>query len=175
VSKMPGVRLVPLKRHHDARGWLCEMYRHEWARDVDGRQVNVMRSVAGSLRGSHVHGKHLDYFYVPIGRALAGLKDVRKQSPTFDTSEMIELDERHALIVPPGVVHGLYFTEESLLVTVESDYYNPGEEFRVKWDEPALEMEWPCEDPILSDADKDAPPFNEMIRRLEPYQDKMPL
>lgn len=174
-KKIPGVVSVPLQRHEDARGWLCEMYRLSWAKHVPALQVNVMRSLAGSLRGSHVHGKHTDYFYLASGEAVFSLYDVRKNSSAYRSGRLIPMSAGtpQALIVPPGVVHGVYFSVDSVLVTVESDYYNPKEEFRVKWNDQTLGMPWPCEAPILSPEDAKAPLFDEMIRNLEPYQGKL--
>ena len=58
----PGTRLRSLTAHADRRGWLFEAFRAEWEPDVAGAQVNVSSSAPGVLRGSHVHGRHTDYF-----------------------------------------------------------------------------------------------------------------
>ena len=74
-----GVRIWPLEPHHDRRGWLVEAFRESWAPGVEGAQVNITWSRAGTLRGSHVHGKHTDYFVLASGRAAVGIRDVRKR------------------------------------------------------------------------------------------------
>lgn len=168
----PGVRVLPLVPHHDRRGWLVEAFRESWAPGVEGAQVNLTWSRAGTLRGTHVHGVHADYFALASGRAIVGIKDVRRRSRTFGMPAFVELssDSPAAMIVPPGVLHGLYFPLESILLTVESHVYDPAEEISCRWDDPRLGLDWPCVDPILSDADGTAQSYPDMMAAIEPWQ-----
>jgi len=172
VILAPGIRLRPLTVHGDRRGWLFEAFRAEWEADVAGAQVNVSSSAPGVLRGSHVHGRHTDYFVLAAGAAIVGLKDLRRASPVFGRTWLVPLDAQRpeALIVPPGVLHGLYFRVQSLLVSVESHFYDPTEEIRCRWDDPELAIPWPFRHPILSDNDSCAPTFAHAMRALEPWQ-----
>jgi dTDP-4-dehydrorhamnose 3,5-epimerase len=166
-----GVTLRPLVPHHDQRGWLVEAFRESWA-GVDGAQVNLMWSRAGTLRGSHVHGLHADYFVLVSGRALVGIRDVRKRSPTFGMTALVDLcsDSPSAMTVPPGVAHGLYFPVESILLTVESRTYDPLEEVRCRWDDPEMGISWPFSAPIVSDDDRGAQSYRDMMAAIEPWQ-----
>lgn len=168
----PGVRRRSLTPHPDRRGWLFEAFRAEWEPDVSGAQVNVSSSVPAVLRGSHVHVRHTDYFVLAAGAVTVGLKDLRQASPTFGRTWLVTLDARRpeALIVPPGVLHGLYFPVPSLLVSLESETYDPSEEFRCRWDDPELAIPWPFRTPILSDDDRRAGTFADTMRALEPWQ-----
>ena len=58
-----GVVRSESKYNHDDRGWLCEIYRKDLLPNIEARQVNVMKSVAGVMRGSHVHREHTDVFF----------------------------------------------------------------------------------------------------------------
>ncbi len=171
-SDIEGVRVIPLRPHLDRRGWLMEAFRDSWLPGPHNLQVNLMRSCANAMRGVHVHPRHADWFVVVTGRAVAGLRDARRASPTQGRVESLwlEADAPCALLVPPGVVHGLFFPVESLLATVETFHYDPGEEFHCRWDDPALGIEWPCSAPLLSDQDRDAPPYGEMVRRYESWR-----
>ena len=171
-SLPPGVRLRPLLPNPDRRGWLVEAFRAEWEPDVVGAQVNLSSSAPGVLRGSHVHGRHTDYFVLAAGAVTVGLKDLRRMSPAFGDTSLVSLGAecREALIVPPGVLHGLYFDVASLLVSVESETYDPTEEIRCRWDDPQLAIPWPFRAPILSDDDRRAGTFAEAMRALEPWQ-----
>ena len=164
-----GVRLVPLTLHHDPRGWLFEAYRDGWMDKAQELQVNVMWSRANVLRGPHVHGRHTDWFVIASGESLVGLKDARRRSDTRGAIEFVRLHANApaALVVPPGVIHGVYFPAESLLVTVESSTYDPEEEFRCRWNDPALEIAWPFADPCLSDSDRHAPSYADMLLEFE--------
>lgn len=169
-----GVSMRPLEPHHDRRGWLVEAFRDSWTPGVEGAQVNIMWSRAGTLRGSHVHGVHSDYFVLASGRAAVGLKDVRKRSSTFGMTALVELagESPSAIAVPPGVVHGLYFPVDSLLLTVESHLYDPLEEIRCRWNDPELAIPWPFSAPILSESDEEAPSYRAMMAVIEPWQDR---
>jgi len=168
----PGVRIRPLEPHHDRRGWLVEAFRDTWESSVGGAQVNLTWSRAGTLRGSHVHGRHADYFVLAAGRTTIGIKDVRKRSPAYGMTAMVELsiEKPTAMTVPPGVLHGLYFPVESTLLTVESHVYDPEEEVCCRWNDPDLGILWPFTSPILSDTDRDAQSYREMMAVIEPWQ-----
>jgi dTDP-4-dehydrorhamnose 3,5-epimerase len=168
----PGVSIRRLEPHHDRRGWLVEAFRDSWATGVDGAQVNLTWSCARTLRGSHVHGQHADYFVLATGHASVGIRDVRRRSPTFGMTALLELSSESpsAMTVPPGVLHGLYFPVDSLLLTVESHVYDPAEEVRCRWDDPELGIPWPFSSPVLSDSDLGAPSYREMMAAIEPWQ-----
>ncbi len=167
-----GVSIRPLEPHHDRRGWLVEAFRESWAPGVEGAQVNITWSRAGTLRGSHVHGVHSDYFVPASGRVAVGIKDVRKRSPTFAMTALVELSSESpsAMTVPPGVLHGLYFPVDSILLTVESHVYDPMEEIRCRWDDAELQIPWPFSSPILSDDDLGAQSYRAMMAVIEPWQ-----
>lgn len=167
-----GVTLRPLDPHPDRRGWLLEAFRHSWVPGVEAAQVNVTWSRAGALRGCHVHGLHTDYFVLASGHVTVGIKDLRKRSATFGMTALVDLagDAPTAMAVPPGVLHGLYFPIESILVTVESLVYDPSEEIPCRWDDPELGIGWPPITPILSDKDTNAQSYREMMAVIEPWQ-----
>jgi dTDP-4-dehydrorhamnose 3,5-epimerase len=172
VTLFPGVRLLTLDPHADRRGTLTEVYRQEWCAEVPGRQINVTRSRATVMRGPHVHCRHGDYFVVVAGRGLVGLHDARRASPTFGQALLLELapEAPAALVVPPGVVHGMFFPVDSVLVTVESELYDPDEEVRCRWSDPELGIDWPFAEACTSDADAAAQSYAEMMEHLEPFQ-----
>ncbi len=170
----PGTRLVPLERHADRRGWLIEAFRRDWGLGIDGAQVNVTWSRAGTLRGTHVHGVHTDLFFVAVGASVVGLRDIRRRSPAFGAGTLLELkaETQAALLVPPGVVHGLYFPVDSLLVTIEGATYDPREEVRCRWSDPELAIAWPFTSAVLSGEDEAAPSFADMMSFMERWQDR---
>jgi dTDP-4-dehydrorhamnose 3,5-epimerase len=77
-----------------------------------------------------------------------------------------------AMTVPPGVLHGLYFPVDSILLTVESRVYDPEEEVACQWDDPELDIPWPFSAPILSDTDRVAQSYREMMAAIEPWQSR---
>jgi dTDP-4-dehydrorhamnose 3,5-epimerase len=168
--KIPGIKSVPLKVNSDPRGTLIEIFREGWQKGLQARQVNVMFSRGGSLRGSHVHRSHTDWFVMAMGRGVVGIRDVRRRSPAFGKTELLEIraEAPQALVVPPGVIHGMFFPVDGILVTIESMFYDPTEELKVKWDDPELGIEWPFSDTTSTEID--AYSVKDLMEKIEPWQ-----
>lgn len=104
-----GVIWRPLKKFHDHRGWLCELYRND---DLPEEYRPVMCYVSvtepGVARGPHEHVDQADYFcfYGPSNFKMY-LWDNRPQSKTYGHVEtrVVGADDPMALVVPVGVVH----------------------------------------------------------------------
>lgn len=104
-----GVIWKPLTRFNDARGWLCELFRHD---DVPAEYHPVMAYISqtevGIARGPHEHVDQADYFcFLGPSNFKVFLWDNREGSRTYMHKEMriVGADDPAALIVPPGVVH----------------------------------------------------------------------
>lgn len=168
--KIQGVERRVLDVERDPRGSLVEVFRQSWAPGFNPVQINVMRTVGGSLRGSHIHREHEDWLVIADGRALLGMKDVRTRSATFRKTSLIELSaaKPEAVRVPPGIIHGVYFPVDGILITVESLYHDPEEELKVKWWDPALGIAWPCE--TAQGPEADAYALDELMMKIEPWQ-----
>lgn len=168
-----GVRMVPLTAHRDHRGWLSEIYRQHWATGVTPCQWNATFSEANVLRGVHVHPLHNDYLVVAQGSMSAGLYDLRRNSPTYRKSALLELSGREltVVIVPAGVMHGLYYHEPTLHMYGVDDYFSPDDELGCHWADAALGIAWPCTAPNLSERDRDAGTLTQcetQLRALKP-------
>ena len=162
----------PLVANADERGAFTELYRLEWETGVTPIQWNAVRSEAGVLRGVHVHVEHADYLTLPYGRAVVGLRDLRRGSPTEGLSALVELsgDEPASLVIPPGVAHGFYFLEPSLHVYAVSEYWNPADELGCHWADPELELQWPDRSPLVSERDARSQSLRALLAELEPRQ-----
>ena len=77
-----GVSCRKLAVFKDGRGILAEVYREEWGACAPPKQWNVVRSLAGTLRGVHVHNAHADYLFVADGHMILGIHDIREELPT---------------------------------------------------------------------------------------------
>ncbi len=163
VALPAGVSLYALTPHCDARGSVVEIYRETWDLGCRPVQFNALTSAAGVLRGVHVHVRHVDHLVLLSGRAVVGLHDMRPVSPTAGASCLLDLDahEPRAVIVPPGVAHGLYFPVASVLTYGLSLQWEPGEEIGCRWDCKELGLAWPTSGPLLSERDAAAPGYAE--------------
>ena len=153
-----GVVIVEPKLWTDPRGFFAETFRQEWLPEGSPLMVQGNRAdrSANTLVGLHYHRFQADYWYVPFGRVLAVLHDLRVSSPTRGTSLTVELDAvmHRGLYIPRGVAHGFYAITDATITYLVDNYYNPADELGVAWDDPALNVDWPCDAPILSDRDR---------------------
>ena len=169
VAQLPdGVRLRPLVTHPDHRGTFTEIFREEWDTGVRPIQWNAVASEARTLRGVHVHDRHTDYLVLLRGRASIGLMDLRPGSPTMGWSGMVESsrEQLQALVIPPGVAHGFYFPQPSLHLYSTSEYWDPPRELGCRWDDPALGLRWPDDDPVVSIRDAGLGSLSELSEAL---------
>jgi dTDP-4-dehydrorhamnose 3,5-epimerase len=108
-GSIEGVSWKPLRKYHDARGWLCELFRNdELTADVRPVMAYVSVSLPGIARGPHEHVHQTDFFcFLGPGNFKMYLWDARAQSPTYGAMQIdiVGADKPMALVVPPGVVH----------------------------------------------------------------------
>ena len=163
-----GVSCRTLTRHDDSRGWFAELFRDEWDTGYKPVQWNLALSNARTLRGMHLHLIHWDYLVVPSGSMLLNLKDLRAQSPTRGLVAAVTLNQSPltSWIIPPGVAHGFYFPEPSMHVYSVSEYWCLADELGCRWDDPDLGVTWPDRVPTLSERDRNAPSYAELMDRI---------
>jgi dTDP-4-dehydrorhamnose 3,5-epimerase len=150
-----GLRLVPLAPQRDERGVFLEVFKDSWQLPVRPTQWSLVRSTARTLRGLYLHLRHDEMFVLVQGRAHVGLKDLRRGSPTFARAVLLELeaDSPTAVVFPPGVLHGWYFSEPSAhlqAVSEEYDRYQHDDNLTCHWADPELGLDWPDPAPLLS-------------------------
>ena len=88
--------------------------------------------------------------------------DLRQSSPTFGqwVGRILNEQNKELFWVPPGFAHGfLVLSDEADFVYKCTDYYTPGDEYAIRWDDPAIAIEWPLDSITqnLSEKDADAP------------------
>jgi dTDP-4-dehydrorhamnose 3,5-epimerase len=104
-----GIVWKPLRKYHDARGWLCELFREdELAEEFLPAMAYASVTEPGVARGPHEHVEQADYFcFFGPSDFLLYLWDARTDSPTHGVRqvELVGASRPMAVIVPPGVVH----------------------------------------------------------------------
>lgn len=119
-----------------------------------------------SLRGVHLHFRHTDYLVVLSGRFVFGLRDLRRESPSFGRTAMLDLTGG-ALLIPPGIAHGFHCVAEGTLVYGLSHGWDAEDDVACRWDDPDHGLAFPAVDPILSARDRDAGAFRDLLIRFE--------
>jgi dTDP-4-dehydrorhamnose 3,5-epimerase len=168
-AAIAGVQLRALMPARDLRGSLCEIHRDSWelaARPVQWDFINTRRHV---LRGVHVHRLRTDYIVVVSGRATIGLADLRRNGPSFRRGMTLEAagEAPQVLIIPPGVAHGIYAHDPVTYLYGLSAYYDGVDQAGCRFDDPALEIDWPSPDPILLPRDAELPDFETLLCQFE--------
>jgi dTDP-4-dehydrorhamnose 3,5-epimerase len=158
------VQIVKLRSFEDKRGRFMETFRKEWfpQRTWENLQSNRSDSKAGVLRGLHYHFNQVDYWYVPFGSIRAAMFDMRPASSTYLATQTIDLNNETGLLIPVGVAHGFVALSDVTMIYVVDNYYDSTDEYGVRWNDPAINMPWGVDNPIVSDRDAKNPLFGDI-------------
>lgn len=162
-----GVAVHELSRNADERGWLTEIHRDSWCKDVELVQWVAVRARANSLRGLHAHFDRWEFYVLLAGAAFMAMRDIRPRSPTHGMLSTLEVNAEAPCIVqvPPALLHGTYFREDTLVAIGFSAYYTgDANERGCRWNDPQAGIAWPCTRPIVSARDAALPSYAELLR-----------
>ncbi len=174
-TKLEGTILLEPVVHGDDRGFFFESFRRDlWAEhgvDVDFVQHNHSRSARGALRGLHFQTEpgQAKLIRCVRGRIFDVAVDLRRGSPTYGRWEGHVLDDEshRQLFVPLGFAHGFaVLSDVADVAYLCSSTYEPATEAGIAWDDPDVGVEWPLDDPLLSERDKTAPSLAEVAETL---------
>ena len=154
VTKCPieGLYVIEPAVHGDHRGYFMETYS---LRDMQEEGLNMVfvqdnqsMSRKGVLRGLHYQKTHPQGKLVRVirGSVFDVAVDLRKNSPTFGKWYGVELtgENKKQFYVPEGFAHGfLVLSDEAEFCYKCTDYYAPGDEGGLAWNDPTVGIEWP--------------------------------
>ena len=147
-----GVRVVPLTRHEDERGWFAELTRaSNLPKPI--RQANLAQSRAGTIRALHFHERGQDDLFVCLQGMVRVVVLDRESGESF--TEDIGDDNPVAIYVPGIHAHGYEALTDCLFcyfVTEEYDAAAP-DEHGIPWDDERVKHLWSTSSPILSARD----------------------
>ena len=172
TTAIPDVFIIESKVFGDERGFFYESFN---ARSFAEQtcvtaifvQDNHSKSVKGVLRGLHyqIQQPQGKLVRVVAGEVFDVAVDIRKQSPTFGqwVGVILSAENKRQMWVPEGFAHGFLVTSESAeFLYKTTDYYAPEFERSIRWNDPAIGIQWPIDDePTLSNKDKVAKLLNE--------------
>ena len=163
-SGIKGVYIIEPDVYIDDRGFFMETFHIERYRkllgmNLDFVQDNISRSSRNVLRGMHFQRNYPQGKIVKASRGeiLDVIVDLRKDSPTYGTWESFKLSEQNKLQVwiPPGFAHGFLVMSDSADFEYNcTEYYHPEDEHCLMWNDSEVAIDWPINDPILSEKDK---------------------
>lgn len=149
---IPDVVLLTPQLFGDERGFFMETFRQSEFEAHCGNyqfvQDNHSKSKQGILRGLHFQLEKPQGKLVRVtqGEVFDVAVDLREGSPTLGQWVGVHLsaENKQLLWVPPGFAHGFYVVSDTAEFQYKcTDYYNPGDEYSLLWNEPSLNIEWP--------------------------------
>jgi dTDP-4-dehydrorhamnose 3,5-epimerase len=123
----------------------------------------------GTLRGLHFQNPQSQGKLVSVlqGEVFDAAVDIRRSSPTFGRRHGVTLsgENKWQFFVPPGFAHGFLVLSETAMFHYKcTDFYSPTNELTIRWNDPELGVQWPVQDPILSERDTQASCLSELPR-----------
>jgi dTDP-4-dehydrorhamnose 3,5-epimerase len=166
ASDLPGCLVLEPQVFGDERGFFYESFNHDKLADhglhANFVQGNVSSSTRGVLRGLHYQWPK------PQGKLVSVLEgevwdvavDIRRGSPMFGrwTAVVLSAENKRHFWIPEGFAHGFVtLSERALFTYLCTATYDRTADAGIRWDDPALAIDWPVSAPVLSDKDARAP------------------
>ncbi len=174
-TEIEGVVILEPQIFGDERGYFFESFSLKRFEEEVSKTVfvqdNESKSKYGVLRG--LHYQLPPYTQAKLVRVVKGTVldvavDIRKGSPTFGKYVAAELSEenKRQFFLPKGLAHGFAVLSEEAIFQYKCDeYYAPGHEGAIRFDDPDLGIDWrlPLKDIILSEKDKKHPRLRDAV------------
>ena len=176
-TALAGVMICQPAVFSDSRGLFFESFNQEAFSNALGESVvfvqdNHSHSKQHVLRGLHLQTRKPQGKLVRVthGRIFDVAVDLRPESHNYGQWLGVELDsnDHHQLWIPPGFAHGFLTLSETADVHYKvTDYYDPGFEISLQWDDPGIGVQWPVMDSVLlSKKDSDALSLEAVVKIL---------
>ena len=174
--KLRGVFEIQLEPHEDDRGFFMRVYDDEIFEEHRIHRNWVQESHSLSIEKGVIRGMHFQFpphAETKLVRVISGevydvFVDLRKGSQTFGKWDSITLsaENKKMIYIPRGFAHGFCTLTKNCEVTYKVDnYYAPDSEGSIRWNDPDLAIDWPVNNPILSEKDAKAKSFREFIEK----------
>ncbi len=173
VSKtgLDGVLIIEPQVFGDERGFFLETYHQHRYREfgihADFVQDNLSFSNRRTLRGLHFQHPYAQAKLVQVlqGEVFDVVVDIRPQSPSFGRWIGVYLSDtnKKQTFIPEGFAHGFCVISETALFQYKcSEFYAADCEGGINWNDPGLAIDWPFDDPIVSEKDRALPLLSEI-------------
>ncbi|MCW8839087.1 MAG: dTDP-4-dehydrorhamnose 3,5-epimerase [Thiovulaceae bacterium] len=166
---IPELKILEPRIFEDIRGKFIKTFNNDFF-EKNSLNINIEEtyysiSHKDVIRGMHFQTPpydHIKLVYVPHGKIIDVVLDIRKNSPTYGKCFSIELSSNNAkvLIIPKGLAHGFKSLEDNTNVTyMQTSGYAPDNDGGIKYD--SFDFDWDSEAPKLSDRDQSFPALKE--------------
>ncbi|CAN4273054.1 RfbC dTDP-4-dehydrorhamnose 3,5-epimerase and related enzymes [Methylophilaceae bacterium] len=171
-TAIPDVLILEPKVFGDDRGFFFESFNQQTFQNLTGIKTNFVqdnhsKSAANVLRGLHYQIEQAQGKLVRVtsGEVFDVAVDIRRQSATFGkwVGALLSAENKRQMWIPPGFAHGFVVLKDNTeFLYKTTDYYAPQYERCIRWDDPAIGIEWPVsQSPILSAKDQQGLPLSQ--------------
>ncbi|WP_133273532.1 dTDP-4-dehydrorhamnose 3,5-epimerase [Hymenobacter radiodurans] len=174
-TKLAGAFIIDIERLSDERGFFARTWCEDKFAAHGIHQPPLQSSISSNPKRGTLRGMH--YQIAPHGesklvRCTKGgiydvIVDMREQSPTYGQWVGVELtaDNFRMLFVPEYFAHGFITLQDNTDVSYQiSAKYTPGAERALRWNDPAIGIEWPFEPVLLSEKDRNHPDIQMAVK-----------
>jgi len=162
--KLKGIFEIQLKPHVDPRGFFMRVFDKNILKEAGLERDWVQENHSRSENKDIIRGLHLQlapFSETKMIRCIKGaildvFVDLRKGSETYGQWDAVELsaDNKKMVLIPRGFGHGFCtLTEVSEVVYKVDNVYSPQHERGIIWNDETLKIDWPTQNPILSEKD----------------------
>lgn len=170
-TRLKGAYIVEVKKIEDDRGFFgrfwCEKEFEEAGLNSNIKQINTSLSLKkGTMRGMHYQidpYQEAKYIHCTKGSIYDVIIDLRPDSPTFMQwlGHKISANDYKMIYVPENFAHGLLSLEDNTEVLYPvTEFYTPGSERGIRYNDPAFGIEWPINVDFVSEKDENHKDFD---------------
>jgi dTDP-4-dehydrorhamnose 3,5-epimerase len=176
-TALKGSYIIDLNTFTDERGWFGRTYcKKEFAAIGHTKEwVQLNHSFTkhkGTIRGMHFQLP--PFKEIKLVRCIAGavydvIVDLRKESETFLRSYGVELSAQNKkmIYIPEGFAHGFQaLSDDCELLYHHSEFYTPGAEGGIKYNDPKVNIEWPMPVTHISERDTHHPLLDDNFKGI---------
>jgi dTDP-4-dehydrorhamnose 3,5-epimerase len=177
-TKLAGAFIIDVELREDNRGFFARAFCQNEFAEHGLRPVIAQANIAfnrrkGTMRGMHFQfppAAETKFVRATRGAILDIIVDLRPESPTYLEHVAVELsaDNHRALYVPERFAHGYQVLEDSTETSYQvGEFYTPGVEGGLMYDDPALGLTWPLPVTEISEKDSNWRLFEEVEEELK--------
>ena len=172
-TSLKGCALIEIEPNRDERGMFARLFCSNEFREAGLPTDFLQESVSRNLKRGTTRGLHFQrppsnegkLVRCTQGRILDVVVDIRSSSETFLSCVDIELSAENcrAIYIPPGFAHGFQTLENNCDVSYAmTDHFQPNLGAGLRWNDPRLAIDWPIEDIVMNDRDREYKDIDEL-------------
>lgn len=170
-TSIKGLYILERPSHADERGFFREVFHMDELEKTIGFefkpiQWNHSLSKPNVLRA--IHAENWNKLVYPVtGTMFTAIVDIRPDSETFGQVETFTFsyEDRKALFISSGLANSICVTgsEDVNYLYLVDKYYDGTDTRAIAFDDPDLNIEWPVENPIVSERDRSNPTLKQLF------------